>query len=228
MKFAHSIKQKSKIAIFLFGIMVCTILIRFLEDKIVKDMNAAFISMYNDRLIPATDLFYLAENLYAKRYILESIIEDGPEAGRHKALLQRLRHHEDNINSLLLKYEKTFLTPLEKKHFEELKVQLKANHFLEEQFIKNQSTLTSKELKTQFETIGNASFDEIAKTLTNLTNIQTSVGEELIKDSNYLVSGSNLYSNIQIFLAVLIGVLIVGIVFTSNAVKVVQKKYDLN
>ena len=56
-----------KIAGLLFCIMACTLLIRFLEDKSVKNMNKSFVSMYNDRLIPATDLFFVAEHTYQKK-----------------------------------------------------------------------------------------------------------------------------------------------------------------
>ncbi len=93
MAFKHTVKQKSKIAIFLFGVMACTILIRLLEDKSIKEMNNAFISMYNDRLIPATDLFYLAENLYAKRYLLESMIERKSTDSRTE-IIKKLGSHD--------------------------------------------------------------------------------------------------------------------------------------
>ena len=34
-------------------------------------MNNAFVSMYNDRLIPAADLFYVAELLFEKKDLIE-------------------------------------------------------------------------------------------------------------------------------------------------------------
>jgi len=223
MSFKHTIKQKSKIAIFLFGVMACTILIRLLEDKSIKEMNNAFISMYNDRLIPATDLFYLAENLYAKRYLLESMIEKKSTDSRIE-LIKKLGSHDANINSLIAKYEKTLLTPQEKKYLGDLKQQLKANNKIESVLL-NDQTINNKE---DFIQQTNASFNEIAKKLTELTQLQRNVGEELIKDSNILVSGSNLYSNIQFALAIVIGILIVAIVTTSNVVKVANEKFNLN
>ncbi|MES2417049.1 MAG: MCP four helix bundle domain-containing protein [Bacteroidota bacterium] len=228
MKFAHTIKQKTTIALLLFGVMACTILIRILEDKSIKEMNKAFISMYNDRLIPATDLFYLAENLYAKRYLLESIIDTEPLSADKQEVLKRLASHNSNIATLLNKYEKTFLTVQEKKYLTELKAQLKANSLLEDQLIKNQATQTPQQNKAQFEKLGSPAFNEIVKKLTALTQIQSKVGEELIKDSKYLVSGSNLYSNIQFALAIIIGILIVAIIFAANVVNVKQQKFNLN
>ncbi|RYF20183.1 MAG: hypothetical protein EOO42_12885, partial [Flavobacteriales bacterium] len=56
--------------------MCCTLLIRFLEDKSVKKINESFISMYNDRLVPATDLYLIAENLYHKNTILQDALAE--------------------------------------------------------------------------------------------------------------------------------------------------------
>ncbi len=222
MSFKYSIKQKSKIAIFLFGVMACTLLIRVLEDKSIKEMNNAFISMYNDRLIPATDLFYLAENLYAKRYLMEHMEKGSTETNID--LIKKLGSHDANINSLITKYEKTFLTPQEKKHFEELKAHLKANNQIENELLTNQ-TIANKD---DFSKKTSASFNAIAQKLTDLTLIQRKVGEELIKDSNYVASGNNFYSNIQFALAIVIGILIVAIITTSNVVKVANEKFNLN
>jgi hypothetical protein len=223
MRFKHTVKQKSKIAIFLFGVMACTILIRFLEDKSIKEMNNAFVSMYNDRLIPATDLFYLAENLYAKRYLLESMIEKKSTESKVD-LIKKLGVHDANIISLISKYEKTFLTPQEKKYLEDLKAQLQANNKIERILLDSQNITNQEEFIIQT----NNSFNEITKKITELTQLQRNVGEELIKDSNFLVSGSNLYSNIQFALAIVIGILIVAIITTSNVVKVANEKFNMN
>lgn len=223
MSFKHTIKQKSKIAIFLFGVMVCTLLIRILEDKSIKEMNNAFISMYNDRLIPATDLFYLAENLYAKRYAIEHGIDE-KLADSKIGLIKKLGTYDANINTIIAKYEKTFLTPQEKKHLTELKLQLKANTDIENAWLKENTSLNKEEFSKQF----SSSFNAIANKLTELTQIQRKVGEELIKDSNYVASGNNFYSNIQFALAIVIGILIVAIITTSNVVKVANEKFNLN
>ncbi len=223
MAFKHTIKQKSKIAIFLFGVMVCTLLIRVLEDKSIKEMNNAFISMYNDRLIPATDLFYLAENVYAKRYVIErGIDEKSPDTKIE--LIKKLGVYDANINTIVTKYEKTFLTPEEKKYLTELKFQLKNNIEIENSVLKSDITANKEESLKRVAT----SFNVIAKKLTELTQIQRKVGEELIKDSNYVASGSNFYSNIQFALAIIIGILIVAIITTSNVVKVANEKFNLN
>lgn len=225
MKFAHTVKQKTKIAILLFGVMACTILIRILEDKSIKNMNASFISLYNDRLIPATDLFYLAENIYAKRYILGTLIEQPKLAPQN--LVSRLKKHNSNINALLNKYEKTFLTPQEKQNLNELKKKLSHHQVIEDEIISENKAQPGNS-KILFETLGLNSFNAISKELAALTQIQSKVGEELLKDSKHLISGSNIYSAIQFALAIIIGILIVAIIFASNVVKTANQKFNLN
>lgn len=228
MKFAYSIKQKMKISVLLFCIMACTLLIRFLEDKSVKSMNESFVSMYNDRLIPATYLFYVAENAFLKKSLFERTLYGAEQGFDPSELRRELKIRNASMDSLINKYEKTFLVKQEKDQLYELKKALTAaveveNKILNvaaEQGMEPARILYNNErAKTSIETI---------KKLSGLMNIQKQVGEELIKDSAFMVSGSKLYSGLQVALAIVIGILIVGIVFTSNVVKISNDKFNLN
>ncbi|MNL45336.1 Four helix bundle sensory module for signal transduction [compost metagenome] len=132
------------------------------------------------------------------------------------------------MDSLINKYEKTFLVKQEKDQLHELKKAIIATVEVEnkilmvaaEQGMEPARILYNNErAKTSIETI---------KKLSGLMNIQKQVGEELIKDSAFMVSGSKLYSGLQVALAIVIGILIVGIVFTSNVVKISNDKFNLN
>ncbi|MNI80466.1 hypothetical protein D3C73_1370000 [compost metagenome] len=79
-----------------------------------------------------------------------------------------------------------------------------------------------------FETKGKNSFNSARGKLSELTKIQTEVGQELIKNSEFAVSGSRIYSSLQLALAIIIGILIVAIVFASNVVKIPNDKFNLN
>jgi hypothetical protein len=226
MRFAYSIKQKMKIAILLFCIMACTILIRILEDKSVKNMNESFVSMYNDRLIPATDLYYMAEHIHAKSFLLEDALYadvfNGDSIGR------QLDRHNAILDSLIQKYEKTFLVKQEKQGLNSLKNSILKSSEIEKsilQMVKQHSVAAGKAL---YHSRGRAIFRESTQKLTELIGIQTQVGQELIQDSEFMVSGSKIYSTMQVALAILIGILIVGIVFTSNVVNIRNDKFKLN
>lgn len=228
MRFAYSVKQKMKIAMLLFAVMACTILIRLLEDKSVKSMNESFVSMYKDRLVPATDLFYLAKNTYAKKSLLEEALYVRSQPNLDfSALTIQVSKYNATVDSLIKKYEKTFLVKQEKEYLTELKKRLFADAAVEDKIL----ALIKSDLTTArklYENIGLESSKNTMQQLSSLMLIQTKVGEELLKDSEFMVSGSKLYSAFQIALAIVIGVLIVGIVFTSNIGNISNEKFRLN
>jgi len=233
MRFAYSVKQKIRIALLLFAVMACTLLIRLLEDRSVKSMNKSFISLYNDRLIPATDLFYIAENANAKKSLLEEVLyaTAGPDQNfdqRMQGVMQEMRHFNAAIDSLVLKYKKTFLVRQEKSQLAELDKRLFSNAEIETtllQMIGRQEIAAARSL---YEQAGRAATDKTIRKLSELMSIQKQVGAELLKDSAFMVSGSKLYSTLQTGLAIVIGILIVGIVFTSNVVRISNEKFNLN
>jgi len=229
MRFAYSIKQKMKIAVLLFCIMACTILIRFLEDKSVKSMNESFVSLYNDRLIPATDLFYIAEYVDQKRSLMETVLYSSTRHTFNEADLKlKLNRVNLSIDSLIKDYEKTFLVKQEKQKITELKAWL-AGHIAIEHKLLNAATVHGLEkARMMYETFGRNAPGEIIQKLSELMRIQRQVGEELTKDTAFMVSGNKVYSSFQLGLAILIGILIVGIVFTSNVVKINNDKFNLN
>lgn len=229
MKFAYSIKQKMKIATLLFAIMACMILIRFLEDKSVKSMNESFVSMYNDRLVPATDLFYIAENVYAKRYALDSFLYYGtPELANVEQLKTQFLKLNAGIDTLIHKYEKTFLVKSEKEQLIALKNRLLSSIETEGNIIALSISHTLADGRKLYETVGRETSRKTLDKLTDLMRIQTQVGQELIQNSEFMVSRSNLYSTLQVALAILIGILIVGILSASNVVQIRNDKFNLN
>ena len=228
MKLAFSTKQKTKIAILLFGIMICTLLVRFLEDRAVKEMGKAFASIYNDRLVPATDLFSIAENLLAKQALLETHFNNPQKPEDLKDLGKQLMIHNSAIDSLLTKYEHTFLVAAEQQYLIGLKKNLNTNRSIENQLIQNQENFSQTQTKAIYHDSLHPSFLALANNLSHLTKIQSVVGEELIREAKSISAGSQLYSSIQLILSILIGILIIGILSTSNVIKINSEKFNLN
>ncbi|SOD19962.1 MCP four helix bundle domain-containing protein [Pedobacter xixiisoli] len=228
MKFAYSLKQKTKIAVLLFLIMACTILIRLLEDRSIKNMEKAFSSLYNDRLVPATDIFYISEKLYAKRFLLETFVYSDQNKLSAQQLNNKLKTYDKHIDTLLAKYEKTFLVKNEKNHLTELKVKLLENKVLEKNILLNANTLEKTALRKLYDSNAEQSFLDISNTLSQLTKVQTVVGEQLKEESQKIVRGTNLYSTLQLLIAIIIGALIVSILAASNVMNIRNDNFNLN
>ncbi|QNR82763.1 MCP four helix bundle domain-containing protein [Pedobacter riviphilus] len=223
MKFAFSLKNKLKIAFLLFCIMCCTLLIRFLEDKSVEQINESFISMYNDRLVPATDLYFIAENLYYKKEILQDILLGNniihPSAG-----LVKMNKHNRKIDSVINKYELTLLVKQEKSFLNDLKRALTVQQGLEVKIL----NMAGTEERAIYESLGREATNQTLAKLSALIKIQSKVGNDLIKGSKIFVSGTKIYSTLQVILAIVIGIMIVAIVSASNTVKIQSEKFNLN
>lgn len=224
MKFAFSIKNKLKTAFLLFCIMCCTLMIRFLEDKSVEKINDSFISMYNDRLVPATDLYFIAENLYYKNAILQEILL-GNDAVQGSTLLVKMNKHNQKIDSVISKYERTFLVKQEKSYLNELKKALLVQQHLETKMLNGAG---AEEGRTIYISTGKNAINQTLAKLSALIKIQSKVGNDLIKDSRIFVSGTKVYSTFQVVLAIMIGIMIVYIVSASNMVKITSDKFNLN
>jgi hypothetical protein len=207
--------------------MTCSILIRILEDKSVKNMNESFISLYNDRLVPAMDLYHIVENLYARRNIIESVLYTKAEAYQLD-LRGNLARYNRNIDSLVNKYEKTYLVQQEKVQLQDLKKNLKDIMAMEQRLVSDIYNNQTPAALNRYERQGKAMFSNASNYLTKLIDTQKQVGNEIITDTERIVSGSKIYSNLQLALAILIGILIVGILFTSNVVNIRNDKYNLN
>lgn len=227
MKFNYSLKQKTKIALLLFLIMACTILIRLLEDRSIKNMEKSVSSLYNDRLIPAADIFFISEKIYAKHFLIEGFVYNDLNLNANE-ITQKLTKLDLEIDSLLLKYEKTFLVKNEKSELNNLKIKLIENKALEKNILANSASVDKLTLQKIHMNSAQNSFNDIGTVLSQLTKIQTAVGTELQNESHKIVEGTKVYSNLQLILAIIIGILIVSILFASKVVNVKSEKFNLN
>lgn len=224
MKFAFSLKNKLKTAFLLFCIMCCTLMIRFLEDKSVEKINDSFISMYNDRLVPATDLYFIAENLYYKNAILQEVLL-GNDVVQGSIALVKMNKHNRKIDSVINKYERTFLVKQEKSYLDELKKALLVQQHVETKML---NVAGAQEGRTIYESTGKNAVNQTLTKLSALIKIQSKVGNDLIKGTRIFVSGTKIYSTLQVILAIVIGIMIVYIVSASNMVKITSDKFNLN
>jgi hypothetical protein len=227
MNLPFSFRQKIKIALSLFLIMVCTLLIRILEDQSIKNMGVAFASIYNDRLIPATDLFQVAEHMMAKSQILDVYLhQELSEPAVHTE--QSLAKHNLEVDSLLKKYQSTFLVNPERGGLMELRKLIGENRKLEHAILATKSKVLPSTGQIDYEQQLNSSYSAIIKNLSGLIQIQSKVGENLIKESQQLMVGSKLYSALQFALAIIIGILVVSILYASNVIKIKTENFNLN
>lgn len=226
MKWAFVIKQKIKIAMLLAGIMLSIISIDVIERKNIQDMNNSVSSIYDDRLVPATDIFYITEKLYKKHILMESFFNE--PSGNIKKLKGELTNYDQEVSHLISKYEKTFLVDQESKSLKEVKSKIADYKVFEAKVIETALTDTKVAGRKLFTKEGKATLEKATKPLSDLTAIQMAVGSELIKNSKGTLAISELLSTLQMALAILIGIIVMILISASDMMNIRKENFNWN
>lgn len=227
MKWTFIIREKFKVALLLASIMLLIGFTTVMQRSNIRDLRQSFSSIYYDRLIPATDIFYLTQNLYNKRLLMEELLYT-EEATLVEPLAAKLDGLNDSIATLISRFEHTYLVKSESVYLREFKQRVAHYRKVEDNILQAYLTTSRAEARQLYETEGKGDLQQTIQFLGELTKIQSSVGLELFNDSHGIVSASDLVLTIQITIAIIIGVLAEGLVLTSRMVDRKNERYNLN
>jgi preprotein translocase subunit SecG len=214
MKWSFVIQQKLKAALLLGGIMVLIILATLLSRRNMEGIGKSFSSIYQDRLIPATTIIYLTENLYGKRLSLEEYLLSSEIDNKDEVKLKLNAHNED-IDSLISAFEKTYLVDKEAKSLIAFKHEVRQYALLEASVLKLCSEGAAKEGKALFVGTGAKTFKKTVANLNELASIQSDIGKDLMKESKSDIASFGIISFLQIAFAVVIGLMLLVLIQSS-------------
>ncbi|MGV3560506.1 MCP four helix bundle domain-containing protein [Larkinella arboricola] len=227
MKWSFIIQQKLKAAVLLTSIMALVVLCSFLSNSAIKHINQSFSSIYQDRLIPAVDMVYLSENLYTKRLSLEKYLFSNTDVTLAQ-VSEQLHRRDRAIDSLLRDVEKTFLVAEEAKSLHTFKNHVKDYTVLENRILQLSQDGQKEAGHALFNGRGAAMFQESILCLNALTRIQSTVGRSLMNESQSESSQFNLLSSLQIGVAIVIGLVILGLIYNSKMITQEKQPFHLN
>ncbi len=218
MKWSFVIQQKFKAAVLLGGIMVLIIGATLISRYNVEGIDESFSSIYKDRLVPATTILYLTENLYRKRLSLENYLYS--EAHHSPADVRaQLRAHDRSIDSLILLFEKTYLVDEEAKSLSGFKSQIANYAKLENQVLALCIAGSFAEAKQLFSAPGSSTFESTILNLNELAAIQSTIGKDLVKASKVNVASFGIISFLQISLAIVTGLVVIVLIRNSQIIQ---------
>lgn len=185
MRWAYHIKYKIKTACFLTGLILIILLGNLSERSSFTRLDKSVTTMMQDRLLPATYLYGISNNLHQKKLIQVN----SPELSRQEKI-RLIEKHDASIQGLTAKYEGTVLTKEEKKRWLVLKKHLIAYNDLE-----------ALNMDTQFAPNENAKLNEQFAVLTSdldaLINIQVGEGNQVQKASTSIINHTTLLSYLE-------------------------------
>jgi hypothetical protein len=227
MKLLFSIKDKFKAAL-LLGCMMGVLGVTTITQQFkLQNLEASYSSLYYDRLVPATDIFYLTENMFHKQLLLEKLLYAG-DKNQIASVMADLRVYNDSTEALVAKFEKTFLVDKEKTYLKDFKLRVQRYIIVENKILAAYQSGQTKDALRFYENEGKAELEKTTEFLVELTKIQSTVGRDLMNSSHGIISSNDNLLTIQITIAIIIGLVVQGLILTSKMVNKKDPRFHLN
>lgn len=227
MKWTFIIEQKLKIALCLFAFATAILITTLLERRNMGDMNKSFSSIYHDRLVPATDIFYLSENLYNKRFTMEQILFKGNN-NDYTNLKSHFVQNNRIIDSLIAEFEKTYLVSDESKYLASFKSKVRDYTMIENSVIDLLENGYYEKGNELYRSQGKSKMQQSIMMLYKLTSIQSSEGKSLIDNTKKNLMVSDILTHLNIGLIIVVLLIIQIFVFSSKPLPFKKQKFNLN
>jgi len=130
--------------------------------------------------------------------------------------------------ALINKYEKTYLVEEESVFLKKFKAQVRHYSAIENEILLLSEHGKKAEARRLYENEGRATLETTTGQLSDLTTIQSAVGGKLVSDTKGIVATSNFLSDLQLVLAIVIGIMIAALVVSSKVISRPQGNFNLN
>ncbi len=228
MKDLFSIKpEKRKRLILLLSMFFALILIaEMIENKNLQKIDSDFSSLYEDRLIPASQMYMLSDLLHEKQLIFEHLSENNFRI--ETADLEKIKEDNLKINNILAEYETTYLVEEEVEHLANFKTNLKAYQEVENEILYHLENKNFGVAQILINTKGRKLFYNANAHLNRLAEIQPEVGRELLAHYRSSFGSSSLLYYFKIAITLLFGVFVLRLLGLVNLVSQPKQKFELN
>ena len=225
MRWAFDIQRKIRLAIMLAIMMLFIIIFSLVESYNITRISRSFNSIYEDRLIPAVDLYSMADHIHNKHHQLFTFLFT--ENITTYEIKQYLHKANADLDKLISKYENTYLVKAEYNHLERLKKNLK-NYQRDELLLLSAAADNKAEAQKLYlnNTIG--LFKELSADLMALTQVQTRIGKELLEESKKSKASSAFITQLNVAITIILGLIIIILLITNKQVMIKQEKFNLN
>ena len=202
------------------------LLTEFIEKRSLKSIDRDFSSLYQDRLLPASQMYELSGLLHEKRMFFETI-KDGQES---IVLLDigEFEVYNAQINQILLDYGKTYLVDREKIYFNDFKKHYKEYLVLENAIIRNVKENDINKATKLINKNTDDYFNILNLDLHNIASIQPEVGEELMAQYKSSSGFTSLLYYFKIALTILIGIFVLRLLGLEQLLRQPKQKFELN
>lgn len=216
MKWMYGVSDKVRAAVFLLLTGVLLLAGNVWLRSLLASTSHSFLSIYNDRLVPAAELFHVNDLMYSKRILIEKALAKHPEGTRLDGdAADQLGKYNHQLDSIIAAYETTYLVAEEREGLNKLKIKIDEYNQQEGRILQwHEPSLASAYYQSHVVPV----FDQVHRQTLELSNIQTRVGAQLLDGSEDALGSANLLNYLHIGMVVLIILLVQALIWTSRSI----------
>lgn len=228
MKELYSLQPlKRRRLILALGLFFSLILVtELMENRNLKKIDSDFSSLYEDRLVPASQMYELSELLHEKQLIFELLNEQNFRLSEEN--LQKIKTENREINAILSKYETTYLVKEEEQYLASLKENLHKYQEVEAEILYHLKNENYGNAQLLINSEARESFGMVSENLHRLAQLQPEIGKELLSHYQASFGNSSTLYYFQIALTILMGVFVLRLLGLANLVNRPEQKFELN
>lgn len=228
MSWSFRIGHRNRLALALGFVFLIIMSANWFVSYSMTKVSSQFKSVYADRLVPALDISAMQERYYQNRLLLEEHLLT-TSTTEEQRIMENIEQNEADLDSLLLKFQTTYLTKQESKDLQEY-LQAGKNYAKTQQTILVMSHTGDKAAAMEmFKKEGMTAFQELLQPLHALSHLQEQVGLELYADAERQMKSLKVLSYLVIGLAVILALLVGTLVQSSRRISNIKpQKYHLN
>lgn len=228
MKDLYSIKPKKRkrLILLLSAFFALLLITEFIEKRSLKSIDQDFSSLYQDRLLPASQIYELSEILHEKRMLFEDIKDNGEYNAAFN--LNEIKTYNSQMDQVLQDYSQTYLVEREEVYFEDFQKHYKEYLVLENTILEN---LRDEDFTTASYLINknaNDYFKVLNLDLHNIASIQPEVGQQLMAHYKSSSGITSLLYYFKIALTILIGVFVLRLLGLEKLLRQPKQQFELN
>ncbi|MCC5936322.1 MAG: MCP four helix bundle domain-containing protein [Lunatimonas sp.] len=219
MKESAFIRFKIKMAIALSAVLFLIFIKSIIDKQNVAELEEAFISVYDDRLVVQEHIFSITEMVFRMRLL----VSECASMEEYLAVKDEVIDYHNRILSVIEDFETTKLTPKEAEYLAEFKDLITNKLEIQTYFDTDQTANHDFEVSVdRF----NADFERVLTDLRELSNIQLEEGAKLTVRSYEIKARSDIWLNFEYAVLFILLVLIVILAFTSKSIKKKSKTHS--
>lgn len=213
MKWTYGIRQKAAASVLLAVVLGLVMLNNLVERNQIRRLDKSFSSMYEDRLLAESYLFQLYDQLQQKNELFQAILQ-----GKQPDVKQfDFDQHQQKLNAIIDKFEKTQLTKEEADKYQRFKTILADMSATDAQVMVQ--TEQHGEIQPNLIERSEASTTKAFAVLAELSEIQTTEGQVLRSQSKRIMLGNLSASYFEMAILVIIALLIQGLVLSTKTLQ---------